>query len=265
MSSFSSREFRDLGRALIEETKESLGQSAAETGGQSAAVGASAPGVGASRSTRAFRAERTAGHAAAIAVGASGVVKEIAKICGKAGAAGAVVDGAVGGIKAVDYVRSGEIDGVQAAKHVGAEAGCGFVTSSTGTAGTLAVFMLTGKMGPAALVAGMGASMGSRYLYREVVGETLPEDEPGADRGVGDVEDIGPSARAEPGQPDGMEDIGPGATPSDPEADGGSPREEGETDADPDSSPSQTDGGVDASDDGDPSETDPWEDIGPAQ
>jgi hypothetical protein len=104
-------------------------------------------------------------------------VKQVAKMCGKAGAAGAVVDGAVGGFRAAKYLQDGTIDGAQAMRHVGAEAGCGFVTSASGTAGTLAVFMVTGSMGPAALAAGMGASMGSRYIYRQAVGETLPSDE----------------------------------------------------------------------------------------
>ena len=106
----------------------------------------------------------------------SGPAKELAKICGRAGAAGAIVDGAVGGINAAKYLSAGKIDGTQAAKHVAAEAGCGFVTSSSGTAGTIAVYMLTGSMGPAAMAVGMGASIGSRYAYRKIVGETLPED-----------------------------------------------------------------------------------------
>jgi hypothetical protein len=105
----------------------------------------------------------------------SGPVKELATICGRAGAAGAMVDGAMGGVAAVKAMREGRLDGKGAAIHVGAEAGCGFVTSASGTAGTVAIYMVTGSMGPAALAAGMGASMGSRWLYRKVVGETLPE------------------------------------------------------------------------------------------
>jgi hypothetical protein len=140
----------------------------------------------------AANATRAAGHAASVAAhsksgqtlieaaratAASGPVKEVAKICGRAGAAGAIVDGGVGAINAAKYLRAGKIDKVQAAKHVGAEAGCGFVTSSAGTAGTIAVYMVTGAMGPAAMAAGMGASIGSRWLYRKVVGETLPKDD----------------------------------------------------------------------------------------
>ncbi|GEM_PF-1637262 len=104
-------------------------------------------------------------------------VKQVAKMCGKAGAAGAAVDGAIGGFRAAKHLQDGTIDGAQAVRHVGAEAGCGFVTSASGTAGTLAVFMVTGSMGPAALAAGMGASMGSRWVYRKAVGETLPSEE----------------------------------------------------------------------------------------
>ncbi len=107
----------------------------------------------------------------------AGPVKEVAYICGRAGVAGAIVDGAVGGLNAAKYMREGKIDGTQAAKHVAAESGCGFVTSASGTAGTIAVYMLTGSMGPAAMAVGMGASIGSRYAYRKIVGETLPDDD----------------------------------------------------------------------------------------
>ncbi len=105
----------------------------------------------------------------------SGPVKELATICGRAGVAGAVVDGAMGGVNAAKAVRDGRLDTRGAAIHVGAEAGCGFVTSASGTAGTIAIYMITGSMGPMALAAGMGASMGSRWAYRKMVGETLPE------------------------------------------------------------------------------------------
>lgn len=105
----------------------------------------------------------------------SGPVTEVARLCGRAGVAGAIVDGSMGGMQAVKAVRDGKLDKAGAAKHVAAEAGCGFVTSSAGTAGTVAVYLVTGTMGPAALVAGMGASMGSRWVYRKFVGETLPD------------------------------------------------------------------------------------------
>lgn len=127
---------------------------------------------------------------------ASGPVKEVAFICGRAGVAGAVVDGAMGGAQALRYMHAGKITGKQAVIHTGAEAGCGFITSSSGTAGTIAVYMITGTMGPAALAAGMGASLGSRYLYRRVIGETLPEDtDKNSPEDKGDdnlMEDIGP-------------------------------------------------------------------------
>lgn len=73
--------------------------------------------------------------------------------------------------------------------------------SSAGTAGTLAAYIVTGTMGPAALVAGMGASMGTRWAYRKVVGETL-------------VEAVKAEQESKPGTteektPDVMEEIGP--------------------------------------------------------
>lgn len=103
-------------------------------------------------------------------------VRELAQMCSRAGVAGAVVDGVTGGVAAVKAMRKGQIDGRQAVIHTTAEAGCGFVTSSAGTAGTLAAYMVTGTMGPLAIAAGMGASVGSRYVFRAVVGETLPAD-----------------------------------------------------------------------------------------
>ncbi len=199
---------------------------------------------------------RVVGEAARAAASAS-FVRELLKICGKAGAAGAVVDGAVGGVQAARYVREGAIGTDQAAKHVGAEAGCGFVTSSSGTAGTLAVFMVTGSMGPAALAAGMGASMGSRYVYRQLVGETLPDEEEleqmrrGVDRpdddADPDIEDIGPGTRTS--SPQDIEDIGPVADAS---RDGDGPRTS-EATSGSDGSDSQEDENGD----------DVWEDIGP--
>lgn len=129
----------------------------------------------------------------------SGPVGELARICGRAGAAGAIVDGGVGAINAAKYMHAGKIDAAQAAKHVGAEAGCGFVTSASGTAGTIAVYMVTGAMGPAAMAAGMGASIGSRWIYRKVVGDTLPE---------ADADDLRHEEDAVE-ESDVMEDIGP--------------------------------------------------------
>lgn len=104
-----------------------------------------------------------------------GPTKDLAIICGRAGVAGAVVDGSIGAFNATRAVVDGRLDTKGAIKHVAAEAGCGFATSSAGTAGTLAAYIVTGTMGPAALVAGMGASMGTRWAYRKVVGETLIE------------------------------------------------------------------------------------------
>lgn len=159
---------------------------------------------------------RAAVHAAAHA----SFVKELAKICGKAGTAGAVVDGAVGGLRATRHLRAGTIDGRQALRHVGAEAGCGFVTSASGTAGTLAVFMVTGSMGPAALAAGMGASMGSRWAYRQVVPETLPdEDEIERMKNQAAREAREHSESAAPSEDDGPEQADAGSTP--PGTDGG--------------------------------------------
>lgn len=120
---------------------------------------------------------RQVAHTARVAI-TSGPVVEVAKICGRAGVAGAVVDGTLGTFQGIKAMKDGRIDGKQVLIHTGAEAGCGFVTSTSGTAGTIVAYMITGSMGPAALVAGMGASLGSRYVYRQIIGETLPADLP---------------------------------------------------------------------------------------
>lgn len=133
---------------------------------------------------------------------ASGPVSELAKMCGRAGVAGAVIDGAIGGQHAYKFMRSGKIDGAQAAKHVAAETGCGFVTSASGTAGTIAVYMVTGAMGPTAMVIGMGASMGSRMAYRKIIGETLPSAEKAVESGEN-------SEGRDGSDDDGIEEIGP--------------------------------------------------------
>lgn len=129
-------------------------------------------------------------------VAQSGPVQEVARLCGRAGMAGAIVDGALGGMQAAGALRDGRLDPTGAAKHVAAEAGCGFVTSASGTAGTVAVYLVTGTMGPAALALGMGASMGSRWAYRKVVGETLPQpgmvDSKETDEDTEGMEEIGP-------------------------------------------------------------------------
>lgn len=193
--------------SFLNETLQKIGRKAARVVGSAAANSADTVRRSSNEVTRA--AVQTADTArrsdearqmaqVARAVAASGPVREVARLCGRAGVAGAVVDGAVGGLNAAKYLRAGKIDGNQAAKHVCAEAGCGFVTSSAGTAGTIAVYFFTGSMGPAAMAVGMGASIGSRYAYRQVVGETLPDD----DDPQGDDEDAVEES-------DVIEEIGP--------------------------------------------------------
>lgn len=160
---------------------------------------------------------RKAGAVAKVAI-TSGPVVEVAKICGRAGVAGAVVDGTLGTFQGLKAMREGRVDGKQVLIHTGAEAGCGFVTSSSGTAGTIVAYMVTGTMGPAALVAGMGASLGSRYIYRQFVGETLPpevlaaskptpEDGTRSEQSPGDKQDPQDDQPDQPSSP--MEEIGP--------------------------------------------------------
>jgi hypothetical protein len=105
--------------------------------------------------------------------------RELAIICGRAGAAHAMVEGVVGSYHAYRAMSEGQIDGKQAIIHTVSEAGSGFVTSSVGTAGTLAAYMITGTMGPIAIAAGMGAGAGARHIFRSIVGETLPPKQDG--------------------------------------------------------------------------------------
>lgn len=151
------------------------------------------------RQVRSAKDSTTGGQALKVARAGvqNGPIKDVAMICGRAGVAGAVVDASMGAVQAFKAHREGKLDNKGAAKHVLSEASCGFITSSSGTAGTLAAYMLTGTVGPVALVAGMGASMGSRHLYRKVVGETLVDssnldDDKDKESHTPDMEEIGP-------------------------------------------------------------------------
>lgn len=138
-------------------------------------------------------AKKAAGAARSAA--ASGPIKQAAFMCGRAGVVGAVADGSVGGYQAYKAMQEGRIDGRQALIHTSSEAGCGFVTSSSGLAGTLAYFYVFGSMGVPAILCGTGAAMGSRYVYDQIVGETLPDpddEQARADEDDEGIEEIGP-------------------------------------------------------------------------
>ncbi len=198
MSDVFKRSLRKVSRA----GKKAVRKATSESSLRKVRKGVSAGRERAEDTSRAVAQSPVAQKAASAArtAAASGPVKQVAYMCGRAGVAGAIVDGSLGGFQSLKAMQEGRIDGKQAVIHTGAEAGCGFVTSSSGTAGTVVAFMLTGKMGPVALAAGMGASLGSRYIYRKVVGETLPDDEEQSDVDVdadantddSPMEDIGP-------------------------------------------------------------------------
>ena len=102
-------------------------------------------------------------------------LKAFATYCARSGAVGAAVDATIGAIEGVRDLQDGEATKVDVVKHTPSEAACGFTTSATGTAGTLAVYMLTGNMGgPMGVLVGMGSSIFARHLYRRALGETLP-------------------------------------------------------------------------------------------
>jgi len=199
----------------------------------------------------------------------AGWVKPVAKICGKAGVAGAV--GGAGGLRAANLYYQGAIDGDVAVKHVGSEAGCGFVTSSSGTAGTLAVFMLTGSMGPMALAAGMGASMGSRYLYKQAVGDVLPDEQEleqrirqstdAADTTDAAPQDVGPGSEPNDHQTSPVEDIGPNRDATSGHG-GDFEATDGAMNGDPGG---RSDDDVVSEDSNDPEDDTPFEGIGPAE
>lgn len=95
--------------------------------------------------------------------------------CGKSGAVGAAIDGVLGASQAGKMYYSDLIDKDLVIKHVAHEAACGFISSTAGTCGTVTVVMITGSMGPAALLVGMGSSVGARYIYRSLVDGVLPD------------------------------------------------------------------------------------------
>lgn len=195
--------FKDGLRKISRAGKKAMREATSESSVRSLRNGVSATREHTEDTTRAVAqspiAQKAAGAARAAA--SSGPASQIAYMCGRAGVAGAIVDGSMGGFQSLKAMQDGRIDGRQALVHTGAEAGCGFVTSSSGTAGTIVAYMLTGSMGPAALAAGMGASMGSRYVYRQIIGETLPEDE---------KESAPDTTASEQSETSPMEDIGPG-------------------------------------------------------
>lgn len=94
--------------------------------------------------------------------------------CGKSGAVGAAIDGALGASQAGKMYYNGLIGKDIVIQHISQEAGCGLLSSAAGTAGTVTFTLVTGTMGPAALIAGMGASIGTRYIYRNLVESALP-------------------------------------------------------------------------------------------
>lgn len=188
-------------RNLVRASKKAVRDATDESSLRSLRKSVGSTRKGAEDTARAVAQSPVAHKAASAArtAAASGPVKQVAYICGRAGVAGAIVDGSMGGFQSLKAMQEGRIDGRQAVIHTGAEAGCGFITSSSGTAGTLVAYMLTGSMGPAALACGMGASVGSRYVYRKIVGETLPEEEEAEldaddtdDSDDGSMEEIGP-------------------------------------------------------------------------
>jgi hypothetical protein len=113
-----------------------------------------------------------------------------AATCGKSGAFGAVMDGALGAGTAGRMYHAGVIDKSTMVRHVVQEATCGFVSSASGTLGTSTVVLITGTMGPAALLAGMGTSIGARYVYRQMVPTVLPDVEENDDDDDEDEQDL---------------------------------------------------------------------------
>ena len=111
--------------------------------------------------------------------------------CGKSGLAGGAIDGLLGAGHAMKLYRAGLIDRDLVVKHTLQEASCGVITSGAGTAGTVVVALAMGGMGPAALIVGMGASVGARYAYRSRFESVLPDlEEAEEDDSEQDLEEI---------------------------------------------------------------------------
>lgn len=94
---------------------------------------------------------------------------------GKSGALGATIDGMLGAAKALKLYRLGLIDQKTAVAHIANESGCGFLTATSGTLATTITTLAIGSTGPATLIAGMGASVGARYLWRAYFKDPLPD------------------------------------------------------------------------------------------
>lgn len=87
---------------------------------------------------------------------------------------GGTIDGALGAAEALKLNRLGLIDQKTAASYAMNEAACGFFTATAGTLGTTMAKLVIGSLGPTALVIGMGASVGARYIYRSQFDNPLP-------------------------------------------------------------------------------------------
>ena len=94
-------------------------------------------------------------------------------LCAKSGTTGAVIDGIIAAHHAKKEYDVQNIDEKVFLEYVTKESACGFISSASGSAGTVIVALITGGTGPAAIVVGIGASIGSRYLYRIVVDDVL--------------------------------------------------------------------------------------------
>lgn len=95
-----------------------------------------------------------------------------AKAAGKAGALGAAVDAGLALHKAVPMYRQELIQQGDVVHYVAYEAGCGLAASAAGAAGSVLTGAVVGA-GAAPMLVGLGAAIGARQLYRNIVDNPL--------------------------------------------------------------------------------------------
>jgi hypothetical protein len=169
--------FETGGKLLLDEASRRALRAAAERGAERALALAAGPLLGpvseiARRRAGALDVSRAARAARAVApLAARAAGKEILKTAGKAAGVGLVIDGAVAGVEAAMALRSGAIDGKQAATYVAKEAATGAIATGAGVVlGAGLVALTGGAAAPVVFAVGALGSIGAKRLLRRVGG-----------------------------------------------------------------------------------------------
>jgi hypothetical protein len=150
--------------------------------------------------------ERHKGLLSGTSLAASSVLKDVGNetlkgasvSCLKSGMFGASLDGLLGIRDAKRYYDTKVIDKPSAVRHIIKEAGCGFTSSTIGTAASKVATVVFKTSPSASLIVGLGASVGARYAYRSTISSELPKpvDVSNENLNGGDLEESPPNIRS---------------------------------------------------------------------